>query len=417
MGNTSSFARGGTGRDVRIRNWSADKCSRLPQYADRRVWVLQNLYKVKDINEFPPQVYSASDAEADIQDCINRVRLRFSYKVVSVKRLEASKGTDLRRYALQKYHGYPTNTLQRSIDILPYSKQDAASDIRYYKLYRQPYFIIDKVTSVIRSRNGKITRGAGQKGTNVKYTYNRTDMGKRGKFESGKKKYDVRKFPIQSMKDGSVGRLIPCSLDPSMCTPKQTTFLSRDVGDIVKRAAMVDSKQRKQTLRFLQTSHSKKIQRLNKKIASAPPEVQARLKKQRENMQVKFRLDTAKSEQTDRIQVRDAKPDNWKIKRAEIGKRKQVQKQMEQAKKRQEETLRRQRAEQKARENAAIRAQRSQRRQSPPAAVGKGVKKTPSAPQMPGAGFSTSPRSRSKKTGFTATTPHRRSSQRSRRRR
>lgn len=44
---------GGTGRNVRISDWSSSKCARIPQYADRRVWVLKNLYKVKDINEFP----------------------------------------------------------------------------------------------------------------------------------------------------------------------------------------------------------------------------------------------------------------------------------------------------------------------------------------------------------------------------
>ena len=381
---------GGTGRNVRISDWSSSKCSKIPAYADRRVWVLKNLYKVHDIDEFPPQVYSIRDAEADISDCIAGHRLRYSYKIVSTKRLEAIKGKDLRRYALQKYHGYPETIDQRSIEILPYSKQNAAIDVRYYKKYRQPYFIVDKVTSTVRSRDGKIMRQPGQKGTEVKYSYDRADMAKKGKFEAGKKKYDVRKFPLQTMKDGSVGRVIPCSVDPSMCTPGQQTFISRDVGDALKRAAMIDAKQRKQTTKFLQTSHAKKIQALNKKIASAPPEVKARLQKQRQNMQVKFRLNTAKVEQANRIQVHSGKSMNWQKKRAELGKQKQAQKQMEKAKKRQEEMLRKQRAEQKARENAALRQQRSQRRQKSP---------------QPGK----TPQSGKKKTGFTPSTPSRKS--------
>lgn len=353
----------GTGKEIRISDWSSSKCSKIPEYADRRVWVLKNLYKIKNIDEFPPQMYSVRDAEEDISDCIAGFRLRHSYKVVSIERLEAIKGKDLRRYALQKYHGYPDLIDQRSIEFLPYSKQNAATDVKYYRKYRQPYFIIDRVTGTVRSRDGKISRQPGQKGTEMKYSYRRGDMAKKGVFSAGKKKYDVRKYPLQSMKDGSVGRVIPCSVDPSMCTPGQSTFISRDVGDALKRAAMVNAKQRKQTLRYLQTSHAKKIAALNKKIASAPPEVKARLQKQRQNMQVKFRLNTAKAEQTDRIQIQSGKSANWKAKRAEIGKQKQAQIQMEKAKKRQEEILRRQKAEQKAKENAALRQQRAQRRQ------------------------------------------------------
>ena len=281
--------------------------------------------------------------------------------------------------------------------------------MRYYKKYRTPYFIIDKVTSTVRSRDGKIMRQPGQKGTEMKYSYDRADMAKKGKFESGKKKYDVRKFPLQSFKDGSVGRVIPCSTDPVMCTPGQTTFISRDVGDALKRAAMVNSKQRKQTMRFLQTSHAKKIQALNKKIASAPPEVRSRLQKQRQNMQVKFRLNTAKAEQTNRIQIQSGKSKNWQQKRAALGKQKQAQIQAEKAKKRQEEMLRRQRAEQKAREDAALRQQRAQRRQNPPPAMGRpprsGRQKSgqvPTAPPMPAFGFSPSGRQR------TGATPRRR---------
>jgi hypothetical protein len=325
---------------------------------------------------------------------------------VSTKRLEAIKGKDLRRYALQKYHGYPDMIDQRSIEILPYTKQNAAIDVRYYKKYRQPYFIVDRITSTVRSRDGKIMRQPGQKGTEVKYSYDRADMAKKGKFEAGKKKYDVRKFPLQTMKDGSVGRVIPCSVDPTMCAPGQITFISRNVSNALKRAAVVNAKQRKQTTRFLQTSHAKKIQALNKKIASAPSEVKARLQKQRQNMQMKFRLNTAKAEQTNRIQIQSGKSKNWQQKRAALGKQKQAQTQMEKAKKKQEEMLRRQKAEQKARENAALRKQRQQRRQNPPPAVGRtppGRKQTgftPSAPPMPQKGFSPSGRQR------TGATPH-----------
>jgi hypothetical protein len=188
-------------------------------------------------------------------------------------------------------------------------------------------------------------------------------MDKKGKFEAGKKKYNIKKYPLQSMKDGSVGRVIPCSADPSQCTPGQTTFISRDVGNVLKRAAAVNAKSRKQTLRQLQTTHSQKITALNKKIASAPPEVKARLQKQRQNMQLKFRLGTAKAEQTDRIQIKNSKSNNWKKKRAELGRQKQKQQLQEKMKKKQIEAERHAAAERKAREDAVLRAARKQKSQ------------------------------------------------------
>ena len=251
MGNVGST--GGTGRAVKVAYISKSKCSRIPPYADRRVWVLKELYKVKNINEFPPQKYSAQDAEEDIRACIGGFRLPGSWKVVSAAKLEQEKGSDLRRYALRKYHGYGYDIDDRTLSLLPYSKQNAARDVQYYKKYRMPYFIVDKLQSTVRSRDGKISRAPGQKGTSLDYKYNRAQMDKKGKFEA-KKKYDVKKYPLQSMKDGSVGRVIPCSVDPSQCTPGQTTFISRDVGNILKRAAVVDAKSRKQQLKMLKSS-------------------------------------------------------------------------------------------------------------------------------------------------------------------
>ena len=363
MGNVGST--GGTGRAVRVADISKSKCSRIPAYADRRVWVLKELYKVKNINEFPPQKYSAQDAEEDIRACIGGFRLPGSWKVVSTAKLEQEKGSDLRRYALRKYHGYGYDIDDRTLSLLPYSKQNAARDVQYYKKYRMPYFIVDKLQSTVRSRDGKISRAPGQKGTSLDYKYNRAQMDKKGKFEA-KKKYDVKKYPLQSMKDGSVGRVIPCSVDPSQCTPGQTTFISRDVGNILKRAAVVDAKSRKQQLKMLQTTHSKKIAALNRKIASAPPEVKARLQKQRQNMQLKFRLNTAKAEQTNRIKIQNSRSSEWKKKRAELGRQKQQQKQQEKMRQKQIEAERRAAAERKARENAALRAARKQKKMSGP---------------------------------------------------
>lgn len=162
MGNVGST--GGTGRTVRVADISKSKCSRIPPYADRRVWVLKELYKVKNINEFPPQKYSAQDAEEDIRACIGGFRLPGSWKVVSTTKLEQEKGSDLRRYALRKYHGYGYDIDERTLSLLPYSKQNAARDVQYYKKYRMPYFIVDKLQSTVRSRDGKISRVPGQKG-------------------------------------------------------------------------------------------------------------------------------------------------------------------------------------------------------------------------------------------------------------
>jgi hypothetical protein len=358
MGNTTSK---GTGGSVYIPTIRAGKCSKVPQYADRRAFALKELYGIKNLNEFPPAIYSLQDANDDINDCIKGYRLRHSYQVVSTQKLEQRLGKDPRIYALKKFHHY-TDVPPRVLAILPYSKQNAVRDISYYKKYRTPYFTIDKLTSTVRSKDGKITRTPGQKGTQLDYKYDRTKINQKGKFSAGKK-YDPKKYPLQSMKDGSVGRVIPCSVDPSQCTPGQTTFVSRDVSDVLKRAAVVNAKSKKQSIRALQTTHAKKIQALNKKIASAPPEVKARLQKQRQNMQLKFRLNTAKAEQVPRVQIASGKSNEWKQKRAELGKQKQQQKQVEQARKKREEAERRAAAERKAKENAAIRAQRAAKQQ------------------------------------------------------
>ena len=359
MGNAFS-ATGGTGQSVRVWNSKKSKCSRVPPYADRRVWALKELYKISDVNDFPPQIYSAADAEADIKACIGGYRLPSSWKVVSAKKIEELKGKDLRAYALKKYHGYDIVD-QRTLQLLPYSKQNAVRDVQYYKKYRQPYFVIDKLQSIVRSRDGKITRRPGEKGTSLNYKYNRSNIGKKGKFAAGKK-YDPKKYPLQTMKDGSVGRVIPCSVDPSQCVPGQTTFVNRDVSDILKRAALVDAKSKKQQLRMLQTTHAKKIAALNKKIASAPPELRNRLAKQRQNLQLKFRLNTAKAEQTNRVTVKNSKSEDWKKKRAELGRQKQAKKLAEKQRLKQIEAERRAAAEKKAREDAALRAARQQKK-------------------------------------------------------
>ncbi|AGE56862.1 hypothetical protein ATCVNEJV3_109L [Acanthocystis turfacea Chlorella virus NE-JV-3] len=363
MGQT--FSTGGTGTMTRVPEFRRSKCSKIPQYVDRRAWVLKELYKVKDINEFPPQKYSLADAEADIKACVGGYRLPSSWKVTSVKKVESMKGQDLRAYALKKYHGYgPNEVTTRTIALLPYSKEDAVTDYKYYKKYGQPYFIIDRLQSTVRSRDGKISRAPGQKGTSLNYKYDVAQMDKKGKF-AAKKKYDVTQYPLQTMKDGSVGRVIPCSVDPSMCKQGMTTFVSRNVSNILKRAAQINAKSKKQNLRMAQTTHARKIAALNKKIASAPPELKQKLQKQRENMQRNFRLKVARTEQTGRIQIGNSKSAEWKQKRAELGRQKQLKKQAEILLKKKEEAERRAAAERKKIENNALRKMRQQKKNPP----------------------------------------------------
>ncbi|AGE53418.1 hypothetical protein ATCVGM07011_103L [Acanthocystis turfacea Chlorella virus GM0701.1] len=363
MGQT--FSTGGTGTMTRVPEFRRSKCSKIPQYVDRRAWVLKELYKVTDINEFPPQKYSLADAEADIKACIGGYRLPSSWKVTSVKKVESMKGQDLRAYALKKYHGYgPNEVTTRTIALLPYSKEDAVTDYKYYKKYGQPYFIIDRLQSTVRSRDGKISRAPGQKGTSLNYKYDVAQMDKKGKF-AAKKKYDVTQYPLQTMKDGSVGRVIPCSVDPSMCKQGMTTFVSRNVSNVLKRAALINAKSKKQNLRMAQTTHARKIAALNKKIASAPPELKQKLQKQRENMQRNFRLKVARTEQTGRIQIGNSKSAEWKQKRAELGRQKQLKKQEEILLKKKEEAERRAAAERKRIENNALRKMRQQKKNPP----------------------------------------------------
>ncbi|AGE59650.1 hypothetical protein ATCVTN60342_104L [Acanthocystis turfacea Chlorella virus TN603.4.2] len=363
MGQTLST--GGTGTLSRVPDFRRSKCSKIPPYVDRRAWALKEIYKVNDINEFPPQKYSLADAEADIKACIGGYRLPSSWKVTSVKKVESMKGQDLRAYALKKYHGYgPNEVTTRTIALLPYSKEDAITDYKYYKKYGQPYFIIDRLQSTVRSRDGKISRAPGQKGTLLNYKYDVAQMDKKGKF-AAKKKYDVTQYPLQTMKDGSVGRVIPCSVDPSMCKQGMTTFVSRNVSNVLKRAALVNAKSKKQELRIAQATHARKIAALNKKIASAPPELKQKLQKQRENMQRNFRLKVARTEQTGRIQIGNSKSAEWKQKRAELGRQKQLKKQEEILLKKKEEAERRAAAERKRIENNALRKMRQQKKNPP----------------------------------------------------
>ncbi|AGE50064.1 hypothetical protein ATCVCanal1_095L [Acanthocystis turfacea Chlorella virus Canal-1] len=363
MGQT--FSTGGTGTMAYVPEFRRSKCSKIPAYVDRRAWVLKELYKVKNLNEFPPQKYSLADAEADIKACIGGYRLPSSWKVTSVGKVEQVKGQDLRAYALKKYHGYgPNEVTTRTLAVLPYSKEDAITDYKYYKKYGQPYFVVDRLLSTVRSRDGKISRAPGQKGTSLDYKYDVAQMDKKGKFEA-KKKYDVTQYPLQTMKDGSVGRVIPCSVDPSMCKQGMTTFVSRNVSNVLKRAAIVNAKTKKQNIRLAQTTHARKIAALNKKISSAPPELKQKLQRQRENMQRNFRLRVAKVEQTGRIQIGNSKSAEWKQKRAELGRQKQLKKQEELLRKKKEETERRAAAERKRIENNALRKMRQQKKTPP----------------------------------------------------
>jgi len=397
MGNAFS-ASGGTGKAVRVSDLASSKCSKIPQYADKRAWVLKKLYKVKHLDEFPPNVYSARDADEDIADCRAGVRMRHSYQVVSIKRLEAIKGKDLRRYALQKFHGYPELIDQRTVEMLPYSKQNAATDVRYYRRYKKPYFIVDKSTQTVRSRDGKIARRPGRKGTELKYTYNRANIAKKGKFEGGGRKYDVRKYPIQSMKDGSVGRVIPCSVDPVMCGRGQKFFISRDVADslkhTLKHVAVVNS-----TIRHLKASHAKKLHALDKKIAKAPTGLKAKLQKQRRYMQAKFKANVAKAK---RVEItHPKKPHGGRPKRAELDKKKQAERARLERKKKQAERAKIERKKKKrrvflpsSRPNRRVSSVYSQslRASAPP--MPKGVfslaiqSPQASAPPMPRGGFS-----------------------------
>ena len=400
MGNTIS-ATGGTGKAVRVSDWASSKCSKIPQYADKRAWVLKKLYKVKHIDEFPPNVYSARDADEDIADCRAGVRMRHSYQVVSIKRLEAIKGKDLRRYALQKFHGYPDLVDQRTIEMLPYSKQNAATDVRYYRRYKKPYFIIDRAAQTVRSRDGKIARQSGRKGTELKYTYNRANVAKKGKFEGGGRKYDVRKYPIQSMKDGSVGRVIPCSVDPIMCAPGQKFFISRDVADslkhTLKHVAVVNS-----TIRHLKTSHSRQLQALDKKIAKAPAGSKAKLQKQRRYLQAKFRANVARAEKVEIVHPKrqNAGLDKKKERNALDRKKKQAERARLQRKKKERNAL-----DRKKKERNALKSPTKKRRVFLPSSrpssgvtdryslrprVSSVYPQSPqaSAPPMPGGGFS-----------------------------
>ena len=56
------------------------QCSKIPVYADRRGWVIYELYK-KDISKVPETMYSSNDAEDDIKDCIDGNPLRHQNKI------------------------------------------------------------------------------------------------------------------------------------------------------------------------------------------------------------------------------------------------------------------------------------------------------------------------------------------------
>ena len=351
MGVAGSKA-GGTGHQIRSQT-TALKCSRIPEYVDRRVWALKKLYKINDINEFPPQLYSAKDAEEDINDCRLGVQLRHSWKVVSSKRIEDLKKKDVRMYTLQKYHGYAAGDVTpRLLKLLPYSKLDASKDVAYYRKYRLPYFTIDKLTSVVRSRDGKITRHPGQTGTHVKYSYDRSDISKKGKIMKTGTKFDPKAFSLKTMSDGTVKRVIPCSAAPEMCVQGRQTFVSGNVGDVLKRAALLNSKDRKQKLKMLHSTHTRKIRSLNKKISAArTKEAKDRLVRQRAAAQFDYRVGVAKTEQANRIHVEPKRTASWVKKRAELGKAKQQTKQRE-------KMIQREQTKKKTLEGEAIRRSR-----------------------------------------------------------
>lgn len=256
------------------------RCQSKPAYAEVRGFALTAIYGVPQrlLSMYPPTVYSAEQAAADIEACRAGRQLPHHRRVVRYDKV--SGGQDARIYALTTYHGYRARDFEnpRTLQLLPYSEKDAQIDISAFQKTGKPYYRVIKQTSVVYDPKRGTARDWRDRGFDNRYRYSVHDSGQKLRLLGDRtgKRLDVSKYPrIQS--GGKWVRLVPCSAMPEMCRPGDKVFPYIDDGRAGGKrggrgaggggqAAAREAQNRKKRERRQQVAHSKKMDQLTRKM-------------------------------------------------------------------------------------------------------------------------------------------------------
>lgn len=282
------------------------RCAQKPAYAEPRGFALTAIYNVPPgmLNRYPPTVYSAQQAQEDIDACRRGRPLPHYKQVVRYNRISGSR--DPRVYALIKYHGYSRRDFDdpRLLQLLPYSEKDAQIDISTYQTTGKPYYKVVKHTSTVIDPKRGSHRNWRHKGFDDKYKYSihPTDQKVRRLGDRTGKKFDASKYPL--VRQGSQWvRQVPCAQLPAMCKPGDKYFpyvntanRTDGSGRTAKAAEVLEARKRKIRNRKAQVEHSKKMDRLSRKMKAlnkADPKYQ-KLAQQRQALRGKRRPQNAR---------------------------------------------------------------------------------------------------------------------------
>ncbi len=258
------------------------KCLDKPAYAEPRGFALTVIYGVPQrlLSRYPPSVYSVQQASEDIAACRAGRALPHYRQVVRYDKISGSK--DPRVYALTRYHGYTARDFEdpRVLQLLPYTDKDAQIDISTFQKKGRPYYTVIKHTSTVLDPKRGTARNWRQRGFDNRYRYDLYDPTAAGQRvrQLGDRtgaRFDASKYPrIRS--GGQWVRLVPCKELPAMCKPGDKVFPYADVGGgngrTAKAAEYLEARKRKVRDRRAQVEHSKKMNRLARKMRGLDPQ-------------------------------------------------------------------------------------------------------------------------------------------------
>lgn len=257
------------------------KCLAKPAYAEPRGFALTVIYGVPQrlLGRYPPSVYSVRQATEDIAACRAGRELPHYRQVVRYDRISGAQ--DPRVYALTKYHGYTARDFEdpKLLQLLPYTEKDAQIDISAFQKKGRPYYTVIKHTSTVLDPKRGTARNWRQRGFEDRYRYDLYDPTAAGQRvrQLGNRtgaRFDASKYPrIRS--GGQWVRLVPCKELPAMCRPGDKVFPFADSGGngrTAKAAEYLEAKKRKVRERRARVEHSKKMDRLTRKMRGLDPE-------------------------------------------------------------------------------------------------------------------------------------------------
>lgn len=258
------------------------KCLQKPAYAEPRGFALTVIYGVPQrlLGRYPPSVYSVQQATADIDACKAGRDLPYYKQVVRYNSISGAK--DPRVYALTKYHGYRARDFEdpKLLQLLPYSEKDAQIDISSFQKKGKPYYTVIKHTSTVLDPKRGTARDWRQRGFDDRYRYDLYDPTAAGQRvrQLGNRtgaRFDASKYP-RVRSGGQWVRMVPCKELPAMCKPGDKVFPYAESGGgdgrTAKAAEYLEAKKRKVRARREQVEHSKKMNRLTRKMKAAEPE-------------------------------------------------------------------------------------------------------------------------------------------------